>query len=549
MPTNPQRTHHLSLLDHRREENIRRDAHGSYTYHNREVRPKFSLGWELEANHSAARVPEGVAMIGDGSVNGDGREYVVLPSLVRSPKYVLGLLKDLVHSPELNTDKSCGFHVHMGIKGAPLPRLRQWAVATEILAQGVEDAAFNAVPEARQDNRYCRRINPTQLGDRFSAYKYDNERRYNWLNTVEMFRPGGIRTVEVRLMGNTHRWKYLLAWSLFCFNLGREGWRLAQSPFMNREESLATLRNLLERIEKEIRPLSKKHEPIPTWVYQGLASFDIHYSAWDRPLAKLADKEATLRGYRPRWYSDNQPTIGNHNNDDNEDYCECGCGDEGRCEYQTHSDGDCDGSPNCEYCQDSQHESGEYCGSRRCSRCIRANRVPAEAPRATPPSDGLRRGSLFTVSGNPTNPRVAAHITNIVVGETEPEFRPIVHPDTLAAMQQEMEAVHSQTIDNAVLYGSGLATAWHDESIFIHPMELEAMHADEMLTPEERVFTETRERHYPPSGGRFVGHCGIGCHTAHSMESICMACSRTWDLHNGHDCENGLRGSFPMEDR
>src|SRR5258708_5207825 len=128
------------------------ESNGHYTYAVRIPTPVFSLGWELEANHEAERVPNGVSQIGDGSVDGDGREYVVLPGITRSPQFVLGLLKELVHSPKLNTDKSCGFHIHIGIQNAPLIKLRQWAIATELLAMDIENAAFKAVPDARQDN-------------------------------------------------------------------------------------------------------------------------------------------------------------------------------------------------------------------------------------------------------------------------------------------------------------------------------------------------------------------------------------------------------------
>ena len=78
--------------------------------------PVFSLGWELEANHKASRIPSGIHVSSDGSVNGDGTEYVVLPAVTRSPRFVLNLLKDLVHAPELNTDESCGFHVHVSLQ-------------------------------------------------------------------------------------------------------------------------------------------------------------------------------------------------------------------------------------------------------------------------------------------------------------------------------------------------------------------------------------------------------------------------------------------------
>lgn len=113
----------LSVLDPRRIElrGPRFTRNTRYTYHISIPSVKFSLGWELEANHRASGpIPNGISVHSDGSVNGDSTEYVVIPTLVQSPQYTLGLLKDLVHMPNLNTDTSCGFHVHIAPKGVTL---------------------------------------------------------------------------------------------------------------------------------------------------------------------------------------------------------------------------------------------------------------------------------------------------------------------------------------------------------------------------------------------------------------------------------------------
>lgn len=343
---------------------------------------KLTLGWELEANHAPQRVPRGIERIGDGSVNGDGAEFIVLPAITRSPRYVLGLLKDLVHAPKLNTDESCGFHVHISASNVSLSRLRQWALATERLAMLVEDLAFQAVPDSRKSNSYCRRIVPLQSGTKFVSSKYSNDRRYNWLNTVEMFRPNGIRTIENRLLGHTHRWKYVLAWALFTMELASEGWKVVHNPF-EINKYVTSLEEMLKAIITEIKPLSKRHDPIPQWVYNGFKKYGIESSAWERPLAKLADTESSLQGYSKVLYSDNQPEVPNNDNERNDDYlCSCGCGIEGRCDTQLHDDGDCDndcehchdngncsGAPRCEYCRENRHAAREDCGYRSCSNC------------------------------------------------------------------------------------------------------------------------------------------------------------------------------------
>jgi hypothetical protein len=325
-------------------------------------------------------------------VNGDGAEFIVLPSLVKSARFVLGLLKDLVHAPELNTDKSCGYHVHFAPRGVSVEKMRKWAINCEVLALRVESLAFDAVPDARKSNSYCRKIVPISHGTRFTSIKYSNDRRYHWVNTVEMFRPGGIRTVEVRLLGNTHRWKYLLSWSLFCLALGKEAWKLIYQPLAV-EESVIVLSDYLKKIRDEIKPLDKRGEPIPQWVYESLSrNFGIDSTKWERPLAALVAKEYEVQERRRPFYSDNQATI--EEDESNDDSCPCGCGEDGRCDRQCHGDGDCTpseclsccengacgGSPDCAYCHDQRHSDNEYCDNVRCSRCIRAGRVPQELP-------------------------------------------------------------------------------------------------------------------------------------------------------------------------
>lgn len=340
------------------------EASGSYKYNIQEPKTKlkFTLGWELEANHIPVRRPAGVTQITDGSVNGDAAEFVVLPAVTRSPRYVLGLLKELVHAPKLNTDKSCGFHVHVSAQHLSVNKMRAWAIATEHLALQIEEKAFKAVPEARQSNTYCKRIQPLIPGFSFPANKYSNERRYHWLNTVEMFRPGGIRTIEVRLLGNTHRWKYLLAWTAFCMELAARGYAVSQRPF-NSAAHVDLLGNMLDRIAIEIKPLEKRNDPIPEWVYTSLKSFGMSPNSWDRPLAKLSEMESEANNIPKKFYSDNQVTEETEERDDS---CPCGCGDEGECDISVHDNGNCD-RRECIYC----HDAG-LCGSLPdCVRCIR----------------------------------------------------------------------------------------------------------------------------------------------------------------------------------
>lgn len=460
---------------------------GRYTYRARRVKKlKFTLGWELEANHVPSRFPAGVSHIGDGSVNGDGAEFVVLPAITRSPRYVLALLKELVHAPRLNTDKSCGYHVHVSASNVKsVTTLRQWAIATEQLAMAIEDLAFKAVPDARQSNQYCRRIRPIQTGMEFSASKYSNERRYNWFNTVEIFRPSGIRTMEIRLLGNTHRWKYLLAWTLFSMELARRGWELMHNPF-HMENHVNNLSLLLKRITEEIKPIEKRHEPIPQWVYSGLKEFGIMPDAWERPLAKLSEVESDVKGLPKKYYSDNQATEENVSEDEeNDDSCPCGCGEEGRCESQTHSDGDCDsnycfnchdegecgGSPDCERCIDSAHDNGENCGRSTCRTCQRRTVTPA---------------SDRPVAATSANTTVSDPLNVDIIRDTVREMRN-VRMDNAALFQAQAY--------NATLYGQSIVELVNDGfTLEVNAAELERIALTRMTRREQLECMERETR-------------------------------------------------------
>lgn len=515
----------------------------------------LTLGWELEANREAIKVPKGVEQIGDGSVNGAGAEYVVLPAVTKSPNYVLGMLKDLVHAPKLNTDESCGFHIHVSTPKLSLPKMRQWALAVEHLAMKIEDDAFNAVPDSRKGNNYCRRISPIYAGHRFVSSKYNNERRYHWLNTVEMFRPNGIHTIENRLLGHTHRWKYLLAWVLFTMELAQRGYALQYSPF-NADIHVEHLKRLLKLIATEIKPLSKKSLPTPQWIYDGLRKFGVDSTRWDRPLAKLYETEANLKGLVTMAYSDDQPEIPSHNDD--EDYCPCGCETEGRCSYQIHDDGDCsrndcerchengecDGTPHCESCMYRAHSDGEDCRNASCERCeqIRIdNGVTATEANASTNTRATPRRTRRTVRATPVrvNP-VSASPSAAAIRAVHDELVTLTNVTIDRAALQAMQMAPivyvdeaGQTIPDSTYFGRSVPEMLRDQEMTI---------AQRMLDQHEEALTANREMTYN-SG------CGPDCRRDHYSD-ICVRCNRDWGYHSGHYCMNHYghetreRGSF-----
>lgn len=257
--------------------------------------PLITLGWELEAITRAHRHVKGVECAHDGSVAGEGLEYRVRRELVFEPNKSLAALRVLATDPYLQVDASCGFHVHVGL-GNRTRRMHDWACWFVTLARDTEAEAFNAVPTSRRDNRYCRswhRPDASQslIAQQYSSDKGSNRDRYNWVNPVEIFRPGGIRTIEVRLMGHCKRYTYLLAWISVCRMMAQSAWALTFDPSRLEAERVEIKKawgivkdNFLARVP----PATVARTALYLAAKGGLSE------PFGKPLAKLSKREAEI---------------------------------------------------------------------------------------------------------------------------------------------------------------------------------------------------------------------------------------------------------------
>lgn len=256
--------------------------------------PPLTLGWELEATHHARRRLEGISLDHDGSVNGESLEYKIKRSWAFEPTKSIQALRELTTDPFLRTDGSCGFHVHIGL-GTRTRKLPHWAAWFVTLAREVERDAFEAVPESRRQNRYCRSwksgSNDSIIKKQYSGAKYSNGDRYQWVNPVEVFRPGGIRTIEVRLMGGTHRYTYLLAWTSVCRLMAMSAWALVHDPSRLEFEKQET-KKAFKLIRDVYQVSSTTKETARVAVY--LANKAGLVAPFGQPLAKLKTTEKTI---------------------------------------------------------------------------------------------------------------------------------------------------------------------------------------------------------------------------------------------------------------
>lgn len=201
-------------------------------------KPEFSLGWELEACQGAVIAPEGIEVGYDGSVNGEKLEYKVELPYVTNIEASMAVLGNLMRLKRLKIDSSCGFHIHIGLKNYPksFPGFQGlWASWCVVLAKEVENAVFDCVPESRKVNRNCKKwlgiyIPQGVVKQPYRSSKYDNQHRYHWVNITEMFRPGGLKTVEIRLMGDTNDYLVLLSWMATFLSFARHAYTLVYDP-------------------------------------------------------------------------------------------------------------------------------------------------------------------------------------------------------------------------------------------------------------------------------------------------------------------------------
>lgn len=260
--------------------------------------PQLTLGWELEACRSASAVPFHVIQEHDGSVTGDGMEYKIDATTALVPHESLRALRTLTLDPSLHVNRSCGFHIHVGLGGrVTAAKRKQWAAAFVLLARAVEPYAFNAVPPSRRTNHYCRAWRSDSgsvINRRYQSHKYANDSRYMWVNVVEAFRPSGIGTVEIRLLESTKRYPYLFAWAAVCHKMAAAALHLLADPSALPFET-ELFKEDFARIGTDILQVSNAHRAAETAALLGQQA---GFLSREEMSAAVADME-TMCAVRP----------------------------------------------------------------------------------------------------------------------------------------------------------------------------------------------------------------------------------------------------------
>lgn len=113
-------------------------------------------------------------------------------------------------SPVCRVDKSCGFHVHVGVKDF------ETAQKAGILWFLSEDEIIDVFPMYRHNNEYCMRTQSLLNRQYFDIFELG---RHSMINPVESFETHG--TVEFRGHSATLNYQKIKKWILFCLSFIR----------------------------------------------------------------------------------------------------------------------------------------------------------------------------------------------------------------------------------------------------------------------------------------------------------------------------------------
>lgn len=174
---------------------------------------------------------------------GGGAEIITPPLTfqVRSAQDGRGLSVDLGTSSDAvramcecaaEVNKSCGLHIHLGRPAHGGLSQSSWQPEHTrtmlLIGLFLEEKLFGVCPPSRRNSSYCKPIRQCYTAEELGSYypmgtvnpgKYQNPKRYCWLNTVETRRdhPRSPHTLEVRMLGSVRRFDYILAWvKLWC---------------------------------------------------------------------------------------------------------------------------------------------------------------------------------------------------------------------------------------------------------------------------------------------------------------------------------------------
>lgn len=163
-------------------------------------------------------------------MNGDGNALNV--NFTSLNEQIRAITQCMAH-----VNSSCGIHVHLGRPSRGNTNQSDWGpdrVRTMlVIGQILEERLMGVVHPSRRNNHHCEKIgvrySKSDIGQfypvgRVDPIKYNNTKRYCWLNLIETVRNGNRTepghggspspgTIEIRLLGETMDYEYIKAWT------------------------------------------------------------------------------------------------------------------------------------------------------------------------------------------------------------------------------------------------------------------------------------------------------------------------------------------------
>lgn len=151
------------------------------------------------------------AVKSDGSVDGDGLEFVSPILAGNAGLEAVANLCEYAENAGWDCDSSCGFHLHIDVRDLTDEQRHRVYYAYKL----TEDLWFRFVSSRRERNTYCKKIDACADDIRYADFDacaraaYDSTDRYTWCNILAFDTHG---TIEIRLHHGTIGKADVTAW-------------------------------------------------------------------------------------------------------------------------------------------------------------------------------------------------------------------------------------------------------------------------------------------------------------------------------------------------
>ena len=191
----------------------------------------------------------------DGSISGNGREMISVPTNGDLLRNRILALEDWARLYNVDVNRSCGLHIHFDATDTSWKDLR----AIGLVMYKFEQYLFRMLPKSRTNSNWCKKVNMgfkrlveckserefVELWykeDGMNREKY-NDTRYHGLNIHARFYLG---TIEFRYHSGTLNYDKISNWIMICNSVMETGLQLSRDDKFEHKEFYETLKTVPE---------------------------------------------------------------------------------------------------------------------------------------------------------------------------------------------------------------------------------------------------------------------------------------------------------------